>query len=142
MTRFTLKASRLLTVSFTGAHTAAAAVILPLQIPLPVKAALWVLIGVSLAHVLLRHALLLTASAIVAGAVTDPAEATLECRNGRESEAQILGTSYVTPTLTVLNLRENGALLPRHILLVADNIHPEDFRELRVLLRWGSPARG
>ena len=51
-------------------------------------------------------------------------------------DAQVLGTTYVAPWLTVLNLRANGATLARHVLVVPDNADRESFRQLRVVLRW------
>jgi toxin CptA len=47
-----------------------------------------------------------------------------------------LGTTYVTPYLTVLNLRGHGERGARHVTLLPDSLHAEDFRKLRVWLRW------
>ena len=136
MAHFTLRASRLLAAGFTAIHAASAAVTLPLQLPVAAKAVLWAAIAASLTHALLRHAFLLTANAIVAGVITDASLASFTRHDGREVDAEILDTTYVTPSLTLLNLREQGAVRPRHVILVRDNVEVEDFRELRVVLRW------
>ena len=136
MTRFILRPSRYLTIVRSVAHVAAAALVLALHLPAAVMMVLCALVVASFAHALLRHALLLTPHAIVAGRLAGSAEATLERRDGRAIEADILGTTYVTPLLTVLNVRERSARAVRHIVLVPDNIDAEAFRRLRVLLRW------
>ena len=52
-------------------------------------------------------------------------------------QARVLGTSYVSPRLSVINLRLDGRMFARHMLIVSDNADAECFRRLRVLLRWG-----
>lgn len=48
--------------------------------------------------------------------------------------------SFVAPWLTVVRWRPLGAWLDRTVLVVPDMLAPDDFRRLRVLLRWGNPA--
>lgn len=60
----------------------------------------------------------------------------LDRREGENVRATVLGTSYVSASLTVLNLRIIGRRLVEHVLVVPDNVDPEAFRQLRVLLRW------
>ena len=48
----------------------------------------------------------------------------------------MLSSSFVSPSLTVLNLRVAGAARPRHLVILPDNVEKETFRRLRVLLRW------
>jgi toxin CptA len=82
----------------------------------------------------------MTTRAVLAVEVIDQETAALQESNGDCLAARILGTSYVTATLTVLNLRVAGEWLPRHVLLVRDNVDEQEFRRLRVLLRWKRPA--
>jgi toxin CptA len=118
-------------------HVAAGATLVPLDVALGVKLALAVLVAVSLAHALWRHALLRGSRAVTAVKITDNATgAALVGTSWRD--VRILGTSYVTPWLTVLNLAQAGRR-PRHVLIVADNADAEDFRKVRVLLRWKRP---
>jgi toxin CptA len=51
-------------------------------------------------------------------------------------EASLLGTSFVSPYLAVLNLKPGNSRLARHIVLLPDSLEKEEFRQLRVLLRW------
>ena len=60
----------------------------------------------------------------------------LDRLQGESVRATVLGTSYVSASLTVLNLKLAGRRVVEHILIVPDNVDPEAFRELRVLLRW------
>ena len=136
MTRFAVRPSRYLTIVLSIAHVAAAVLVLELQLPVAVMMFHCAVITASFAHALLHHALWRTPDAIVAARLADATEASLKRRDGRVIDADILGTTYVTPSLTVLNVRERGARAARHIVLVPDNIDAEAFRRLRVLLRW------
>ena len=60
----------------------------------------------------------------------------MQTRASGWSEYDVLGTTYVTPYLTVLNLRGHGERGARHVTLLPDSLHAEDFRKLRVWLRW------
>ena len=139
MTRFALRPSRLLASAFIAAHVAAGALVFPLQIDIRVQAFLWALVAASLSHALARHALLRTRNALVSGLIRDAGNATVTLRDGTELAMEILGTTYVTPMLTVLNLRAQDEHFARHVLFAPDNIDREDYRKLRVVLKW---ARG
>jgi hypothetical protein len=45
--------------------------------------------------------------------------------------------SYVSPSLTAIVWKPDGDWRSRVVLLLPDMTHPEDFRRLRVLLRYG-----
>lgn len=51
--------------------------------------------------------------------------------NGRLSEG-----SFVAPWLTVIRWRPAGARFDRAVPILPDMLSPDDFRRLRVLLRW------
>ena len=51
--------------------------------------------------------------------------------------AEVLGSSFVTPWLTVLNMRLPDQLLAQHVVLLPDTLESDAFRRLRVWLRWG-----
>ena len=136
MVRAPLRPSRLLATVLVLAHAAAVATVFPLQIPLEWKAALLVAIATSLVRSLRRDALLRSPHAIVELEVSNRERASMRTRSGEWRSARILGTSCVTSVLTTLNLRVEGFRTTRHVLLVGDNVDPEDFRKIRVLLRW------
>jgi toxin CptA len=136
MLRVELKPSRYIAAALTAAHIVALVTILPLDLPVTAKVMCAVLIVVSLAHAIARHALLWSRRALTAVELREKGEVAVQTRDGEWHDARILGTSYVSPALSAINLRMADARLARHILVVADNCDPEQFRRLRVCLRW------
>jgi toxin CptA len=59
-----------------------------------------------------------------------------QTKDGELHEAALLGTSFVAPYLTVLNLKPANSRLARHVVMLPDNVDGENFRKLRVLLKW------
>ncbi|MCL4471613.1 MAG: hypothetical protein M1547_10960 [Gammaproteobacteria bacterium] len=60
----------------------------------------------------------------------------LQTRAGTWHEAELLGSSFVSPYLTVLNLKPAGGRLAKHLVILPDAVDAEDFRRLRVWLKW------
>ena len=137
MLRVTLKPSRSLAAVLTLAHSAAAATVIPLETPLWAKSLLALAILASLARALFRHALLRSPGSLRAIELRENDETAVQTRDGAWHEARILGTTYVSPLMSVINLRLEGRMLARHMLIVQDNADAEYFRRLRVRLRWG-----
>jgi toxin CptA len=135
-----LRPSRRLTLALVLAYLSAASAVaatdLPLWLTIPVGSALLAYGAVTAA----RTALLRAADAIVAVQAGRPDRLPFQTRDGAWHEGRLLGTSYVAPYLTVLNLSEPGTRRPRHVLILPDGIDAEDFRRLRVWLRWGRPG--
>ena len=138
MLRITFRASRRLAAILVAVHVAAGATSMPLDVPLEIKLALAAAIVASLVHALWRYASLSSRSALVALELRDGGQTHVQTRDGEWHHARILGTSYVSPLLTVLNLKIDGRLLARHLVIASDMLDIEDFRALRVILRWGS----
>jgi hypothetical protein len=143
MVRASLKPSPRLAAVLISTHTVAAGTIVPLDIPLAIKAALAIAVAASLVWSLQRHALLRATRSVIALEVRDRLTAAIQGRDHVWRDARVLGTTYVSAALTVLNLRVPGERLPRHVLLVPDNVDEQAFRRIRVLLRWfrSSPER-
>ena len=59
-----------------------------------------------------------------------------QIRAGDKYEATLLGTSFVAPYFTILNLKVEGVWLVKHLVIFPDAINEEDFRRLRVWLKW------
>src|SRR5688572_5694857 len=116
-----ITSSRLLAASFVAVHAVAAATLLALGIPAVVKIVLACGIAASLWWVLWRYAFVRAASSIIEIEVTDQASGAVRPRGGDWQDVEILCTSYVTPWLTVVDVRrvEGGGV--RHALLVRDN---------------------
>ena len=139
MVRARLTPSRQLALVFVFAHLATAATLLPLDIESGLRLLLNAAILASLAHSVWRHALLRGSHSSVEIEIANRGAGAVRDRNGEWHEVDILGTSYVTPWLTVLNVRLRLSGRPRHILLVPDSIGADDFRHVRVLLKWARP---
>ena len=140
MLRITFRPSCQLAVILVALHGAAGATTLPLGLPLELKLALAAAITASLLHALWRYALLRSRPAFVALEISDASQANVQSRDGAWHHARILGTSYVSALLTVLNLKIDGHLLARHLVIAPDMVDIEDFRALRVILRWSARA--
>jgi toxin CptA len=141
MVHASLQRSRTIAVSLCLAHTAAGVILVLLDVPVWSKVALAFVLVLSVLHATCRHALLRTNRAVLGIEIKDRETAAVLCRDGRWRDARVLGSTYVTPLLTVLNLRLTGERLMRHVVLVPDNIDREDFRKVRVLLRWSRVPR-
>jgi toxin CptA len=140
MVRAILSPSLRIGAALVIAHISAASAVAPLDGPLALKAGLAFVIAASLVRCVRRHALLKARRSVLAIEVQDQQTACVQGPDHVWRDARILGTSYVTAALTVLSVRVAAERMPRHVLLVRDNIDEDDFRRLRVLLRWRRPA--
>ena len=141
MVRASLEPSWCIGTALAICHIAAATCVVPLDVPTAIRAALLLAIAASFVHSVYRHALLRATRSVLTIEVTDRHTAAVQGRDGAWHDAWILGTSYVTAALTILNLRIAGERLARHVVLVPGNIDEHEFRRMRVLLRWArAPA--
>lgn len=136
MLRVNLRSSRLLTVILALAHGAAIAVILLVDLPIGVKAVAATGLAVYWLVFVRRLPLLLTAGSVMAIEIGSDNKLSVQTNRGEWDECEVLGSTYVTPYLTVLNLRQSENRVARRIVILPDSINVEDFRKLRVWLRW------
>ena len=127
-----LKPSRRLLLIQSLAHVAAAAAVLAASLPSWLAAALLVLAGASLARQ--RRPRLPVETLILCG---DGRLQTVGA-DGAAGEAAVHPHTLVLPFLVVLLYRQEGRL--RSLTLLADSLAAEDFRQLRLWLRWRSGA--
>jgi hypothetical protein len=99
-----------------------------------ILAATWVLCAglEALARVALRR----SANAVLAFVVRLSGEIDLTFADGRHIAGHVRDGSFVAPFLTILRWRAPGHRFDRTVLVLPDMTLPEDFRRLRVLLRW------
>lgn len=142
MLRISLKPSRYLAVTLVAAHAAAAALVVPLEVPLAVKAALELAIVLSGYYSTWRTAMLRSGRCIVSLELDRAGLVNVRSRLGEWQEARLLGTTFVSPALTILNLKLTDRSVARHVIIMRDSLPAEDFRQLRVLLRWSSFTAG
>lgn len=135
-----LRPSRLLAVILIAAHAAALGFLLILSLPpvlLPVVA---LLLMASVVVSVRRHGLRLTPDAAVCLDFDDRERVRLTCRDGRVCNGLILPSTTVGSLMTVLNVAVDGRRRPVHVILLPDSLNADDFRRLRVWLRWGPRA--
>jgi hypothetical protein len=142
MVRASLKPSRFLAAVLASVHSAAGASLIPLDIAPGIKLAIAAAIMLSFAHALWRYVLLKSRRSIVAIELADCENVAVQTKDGVWRSGRVLGTSYISAMLTVINLREAEHKLAQHVIIVPHNIDPEDFRKLRVILRWSRPRSG
>jgi toxin CptA len=138
--RIAIRPSRILTGVLGFAHAAAIAVALIVTLPLWAKLLLSAAVGSSCGWSIYHSALLRDKRAIVELEVGEGGRASFRTRDGAWRDAQVQGSSLVLPWLTVLNVLPDGRRRARHVVILPDNVDPEAFRRLRVLLRWSRPA--
>ena len=141
MLNIRLKPSGYLTLLLSAAHTIAIGLVLALPLPIGLKLITTLVFCVSLVFYLRRNARLAAPNSIIALEIMEDCACAIETRSGKRLDCILLPTSYVSASLTILNLKADGEMLARHVVILPDSINPEDFRKLRVLLRWKFQAK-
>ncbi len=132
---FALRPSRLLFLCIVFPHLLVMVVFAWLPFPsIPYLALLGVLL-VSCVYYVLRDASLRLDGACVALRLEEKHIVLID-RENREVTGRLLGSSVVTPYLTVLNIALNGGHRTRNVVILPDSMDATSFRQLRVLLKW------
>jgi toxin CptA len=152
-----LKSSMRLAVMLSLAHFSAIGLLWPLMVPIAAKLMGTAILLLSLVFYIRRYALLRSPQSVMSLELSDEMICTLELRQGMRIPCILLGSSFVAPYLTVLELKPLKILeLPgtpifpaspvfpkpprissaRSVVILPDGIDAEGFRQLRVLLRW------
>ncbi len=127
--------SRLLAVLLLGMHAAAALLALSVPLDMPVRLVLLAAVAASLAYHGNREILRRSRNSVQA--VHLAADGTFSIRFGSSwLQAEVQGSSFVRPWLTVLHLKPQGRRFGMPLVLLPDMLRTEDFRRLRVWLRW------
>lgn len=134
--RIQVAPSVLIAIAVSLVHLAAAGVLWLVPIPVLGKAVFAFAIAISLVFFMARDAALHAAHSIVVLELGEGGEIACQTRRGEWLECELLGSSYVSPQMTVVNLRPRGGWRTRRVILVPDNVDPRDFRRLRMWLRW------
>ena len=137
-----LQPSRRLTALLIAAHVAVAGLLPLLPLPAWTSFGLALLLTANAVHAVAHHALRRGRRAVTALDFSDREQVHVGWRDGSWRTGRILGTSTVGATLTVLNIALAGRRLPLHVVLSGDSLGPDDFRRLRVWLRWGPRNAG
>lgn len=136
MQQITIAPSVLLAAVISVTHFVAAGLLWLIPLPVAGKSLFTIAIATSLVYFMARDAALHAAHSIVALEIRDGGEVAIQIRDGAWFDCELLGTSYVSPRLTIVHLRLRGRWKTRRIILVPDNVDPQNFRRLRTWLRW------
>lgn len=136
MLSFRRKPSRWLAAILAVAHSVAAALVWLLPLTAVLTGVITILVIVSLFHYLRQDALLTANRAIVAFTLTEEKQCILSTRSGETIVCDFLSSTFVSPYLTVLNLQPEGRFFAHSVVILADGIDADAFRQLRVWLRW------
>jgi toxin CptA len=135
-----LRPSRQLVLTLGGAHLGALLVLVLLPVALWLQAGGAVLLLSSAAYAIRRHAWRRGRSAVTALHCIDREQLRVRMHDGTWHAGRVLGSSTVGTICTVLNIRLTDHRLLLHIIIMNDSVAAEDFRRLRVWLRWGPRA--
>lgn len=83
-----------------------------------------------------RNALMRDADAVVAIGIAADNALSIQTRRGDWVDCTVRGDTYVASFLVVLNLRRLDNERRKSVVILPDAIDAEDFRKLRVWLRW------
>lgn len=133
--RIALRASPRLTLLLVSAWLGSAVVLMLLPLPPWIGFALWAVLLLATCQHVARDVLRVLPDAVVLLEVDADGCLRVVCRNGEVLAAEVLGDSVVGAWLTILNLKVAGRR--RTVLLAGDGVAVEDYRRLRVWLRWG-----
>ncbi len=133
MIPISLRPSISLAAILATAHLGAISLIL--MLPISARLPLVMLLAFSMAYSILRYAFIRLPDSIVSLKLEEKS-CMFSMRGGSEKSCVFHGSSYVSPYLTVLNLKEEGKRLMKSVVILPDAIDREEFRQLRVWLRW------
>ena len=136
MLRLELRPSRTLAILFAFMHCAALGLLLMLGMPWWGNLLAALALAVSAIHAIALHAWQARPGSIAALEIADDCKVAVLDRAGDWHDADLLSSSFVSPYLTVLNLRYVGARRSRSAIIVPDRVQADPYRRLRVLLRW------
>lgn len=119
-----------------GMHGFAAAMVWLVPLPLWLGALLTAFLAGSAWHTLRRDGWRTLQRSLVGVRLDADCGCEFQLRAGSWHEAALLGSSFVSPYLTVLNLRPVGGRFAQHLVILPDAVDAEDFRLLRVWLKW------
>ncbi len=131
-----LQPSKRLAAILGVAHLLVMGLLWPIALPILIKFVIFILLVISLLFTVRQYALLNTRRAIVAFELSNKMFCKFETRHGQSIICHILGSTFVSPYLVVLNLKPPDHFLTRSVVILQDSIDTELFRQLRVLLRW------
>lgn len=137
---FKLRPSRLLALYFFILCAVALISLWLLPLPILLLIAITMVVLCWGGYCLLLHANLRLVHSCIAFRLEDGDNIVLVLRNGRHLPCRVSPDSLVTPYLVILNVVLNEKGGRRSLLILRDAIGLENFRRLRIALRWGDAS--
>jgi len=139
--RVCLHRSKRMAAALCAAHAVAAAALWASQLAWWMSAIGTAAIAGSAVWTVRRHAFRTAASALVELELYEDCTLSACTVDGRWLQYRMVGSSFLSRVLTVLNLRAEDAWIVRSVLISADGVDRDAFRRLRVWLRWRCGGR-
>jgi toxin CptA len=133
----TLTPSPLLAGLLLGMHGMCALLLWLLPLSRPLQLTLLLMLAASLTYHWLRDVLLRLSDSVSGLHLATDGTFSVRLRHDDWVPAEVLGSSFVRPWLTVLNLKLEGRRSMLPVVLLPDTLNHDDFRRLRVWLNWG-----
>lgn len=140
MLSITLRTSYLLALLLVVMHVLALASVWLVPLVLDAKIGTAIVLATTLAFGLQQHVWRAGKRSVRAIRLTGECEISLQGQDGTWLEAAILPSSFISPYLTVLNLKIEVERRARHVVILPDAMDAEQFRQLRVWLKWRCKA--
>ena len=139
--RVELKPSRRLAFLLGAAHGGALLLLMTLPLPFWILGLIAALMLWSAVRTISRHSQRIGAHAVNALELIDRSLLQFRTGDGVWRRGQLLGSSTITVGFVLLNIRpDRGGNL--HVVIPSDGMGIDDFRHLRVWLRWGPRPAG
>lgn len=135
-TEIRLRRSRRLLAVLTAAHLGALIIVLIMPMNSWLRVGTSSAILTSMTHSYWHYILRRSRHAVRGLSITRDGLKIETCRDDW-IPVETLGSSFVSPWLTVLNLKLPDRRLATHVVLLPDMLGPDEFRRLRVWLKWG-----
>lgn len=137
------KPSMIFSALFTLMGSTTCCIVMLLTMPSQIKLILILMIIISAVYAVLKHGLLSLPSSYITLKVNSKNQLQLIRKDGKTLEVKVEKDSTVTPYLTVLNSRVEGAswlqgLFGHALIIFPDAINAESYRQFRVWLRWAN----
>jgi toxin CptA len=142
MLRIVLSPSFHLAAILVVAHALGVAALWSSDVSLPIKALVSLLVVASLVFHVRRDAMLRARNSVTGVLLKDDGSVEVTFADGTTAVGMRMRGSFVHPWFTSIVWRPDGARLSRIIAVWADSLPRDQFRELRVWLRWRRESRG
>ena len=134
--KITLRPSRILTAILVLAHGAAIAMVALAGMPFWLELIAIAALVASLVFDVRQTALLRAPDAMITLEIASDDKLSIQTRRSEWIECEVLDSTYVTSFLTILNLKGIDSGRNTRAVILPDSLDAEDFRKLRVWLRW------